>query len=177
MKHITIDLADILETKLQFGVSIPVSIDVDQLLEYGDDDWSHDLDIGDILSRQRITAVLISAEEVQRQYPHLSDEQAWETAERLRDDFEAFLEDAIADAVHINYPTARMQLHSRLLNLRYGLRGRDDEPAKRLLNEVDGLLRVFHHVPESDADPALHGALAAALDDIEDATKTQGVIA
>ena len=174
MSHITIDLADILEDKLQFGFHVPVAIDVGQLLEYGDDNWDYALDLNDLLAHQRKTVVVISADDIGREYPHLNADQAWEIAERLRDDFAAFLDDAVADAVHINYPTARMQLHSRLLNLRHGLRGREDELVKRLLGELDGLLRLFHKVPESDTDPAVHGVFAAALDDIEAATKVEG---
>lgn len=176
MTTLTIDLADILEAKLQFGFTVPVPIDLDQLLEYADDDWEHELDLDALLADRRQAAVLLDAATIHDRHPHLTLDQAWEVVRIVRADFEAFAEDVVDDAVHINYPTARMGLQTRLMNLRYALNGRTDEGGVRLRGELAGLERVFHKLPvfPDGANPALEGGLAAALDDLEAASREGG---
>lgn len=174
MTTLTIDLADILEHKLQFGFTVPVPIDVDQLLEYADDDWREEIDLDGLLAEQRKAAVVIDAADFTREYPHLTDAQAWELAQTVRDDFQHFLKaDALHDAVHFNYPTVRMTLESRMSNLRYTLRARTDEASVRLAAELEGLRRLLDRLPATD-DPALEGVIAATLDDIENASREGG---
>jgi hypothetical protein len=176
MTTLTIDLADILDHKLQFGFTVPVSVDVDQLLEHADDDWEHELDLESLLAERRQAVVLLDASEVHDRHPHLTPDQAWDLVQIVRADFEAFVDDAIDDAVYFNFPTARMTLQTRLLNLRYSLNGRTDDLGRRLTHELAGLQRVFDKLPTTPdgTNPALEGSLAVALDDLETAARVAG---
>lgn len=176
MTTLTIDLAAILGHKLQFGFTVPVPVDVDQLLEYADDDWEHELDLEGLLAERRQAVVLLDAGTVQDRHPHLTPDQAWDVVQVVRSDFEAFAEDAIEDAVYFNFPTARMTLQTRLLNLRNSLDGRTDDLGRRLKHELAGLQRVFDKLPTTPdgTNPALEGSLAVALDDLEAAARVEG---
>lgn len=176
MTKLTIDLADILKRKHPHGFHAPADIDIDTFLEFADDDWEHELDLTPFLAGRKEAAVILRAADVKNLYPHLTDEQAWEATEQLRDDIELFVEDAIADVVHLNFPSVRMRLHGRLMNLRYALQARTDGIAEQLLNEVKGLERLFASRPDAfgDGNPALEGAIAATLDDLESASREGG---
>jgi len=174
MTTIQIDLADILEGRLQFGFSIPVPIDVSQLLEYADDDWRHDLDLEDLLSEQRKVAVIISAGDIKRNFPHLTEGQAWEIAAGIGDHMQGGLEDWISDAVYMDYPSSQMKLLQRARSLKSTLSARTDDPATTLLAETNGLLRLINKLEGAPSDPALEGKIAATLDDIETSMTKKG---
>lgn len=170
-----IDLDEILEEKLQFGFTVPVPIDVSQLLEYGDDDWRYDLDLDEILASQCKAAIVISAEEVRREHPQLTQDQAWEIAQVVRDQTRDALEDFIGDTVWMNYPSERMKLRDRIYKLQRVLQGRDDAPFKKMADELQGLARLLNREDhKASDDPAICGAVAATLDDIDAVLAKEG---
>jgi hypothetical protein len=170
MTTITVDLAEILESKFQHGLSIPVSIDVSDLLDYADDDWSESLDLDLLLAERQEAALIISAKEAKRVRPHLSDEQAWEVAQITRDQTLWAIEDFLGDVADENYPTGKQLLQRRAAQLKARFGGSQTQPseADELLQQLAGLHRLIAKLPEDDhGNPALEGTIAATLDDIE----------
>lgn len=175
MTKISLDLAQILEAKYPQGFHVPADIDLTNFLEFADDDWTEELDLDALLAEERKAAIIITAQQVKNDFPHLSDEQAWEVVEITRDQTQLAIDDFIADVVHFNFPSTKMELHSRLMNLRYRLNGKGDATSKQLQHELSGLLRLFHKLPDTlDGNPALEGIIAATLDDIETAVNPIG---
>src|ERR1700733_11162798 len=62
MTNIEIDLADILEQKYPHGFHVPADIDLSLFLEFGDDDWTHDLDLKSLLAHDRRIALVFTTE-------------------------------------------------------------------------------------------------------------------
>ena len=44
-RHLTVNLADVLERKYPSGFHVPADIDIGTFLEFADDDWDHPLDL------------------------------------------------------------------------------------------------------------------------------------
>jgi hypothetical protein len=78
MTTINLSLHDILLQHFGPRVTIPLTIQIDELLEYACDGDEHRIDLRDTLALQREIAVVWSIEDVQSVRPDLSDDQAWE---------------------------------------------------------------------------------------------------
>lgn len=170
MTTITIDLAEILEAKLQHGFHVPVSIDIRDLLDYADDDWDETLDLDLLLAGRHEAALIFSATDVRRLRPHLTDDQAWEVAEVTRDQFRHALDDFLGDVADENYPTAKRELQRRALGLKHRLEcpSPDRPEATELIQQLAGVQRLITKLPDdAHGHPALEGSLAATLDDLE----------
>jgi hypothetical protein len=149
MTTVEIDLADILEQKYPHGFHVPADIDLSLFLEFGDDDWTHDLDLKALLAKDRRIALVFDTEQVKALRPHLDDDQAWEVLQQ----FEAACEDCqepmletirkLADSA---YPDDKAVLRERI---------------NRLAKEVEAL-------PDRErSNPAAYGEAATKLDAIE----------
>jgi hypothetical protein len=170
MTHISIDLAKLLEAKLQHGFSVPVSIDIEQFLEYADDHWDEVLDLDHLLEPRREVALIITAAQVSELCPHLSYEQAWEMAQVTRDQTADMLNDLIRDVMDVNYPTPKDQLQLRVIRLKASLKSlaQTQPRAASALQQLETLRSCIERIPDRpDIDPAWIGSLAATLDDLE----------
>jgi len=170
MTHISIDLAELLQAKLQHGFSVPVSIQVEDLLEYADDYWDEVLDLDHLLEARHEVALVITADQVLELRPHLTHEQAWEVAKITRNDTQYMLRDLIGDVADLNYPTAKDQLLLRAIRLQATLKSLAETEVTALaaLQQLEAVRRGIDRVPERpDVDPAWIGSLAASLDDLE----------
>ncbi len=87
-RELTINLGDILEEKYPNGFHLPADIDVAMLLEYGDDDWSHCLNLDAILETENKVALIWSVDDALARRPDLDEDQAWKVLITARDDFQ-----------------------------------------------------------------------------------------
>ena len=149
MTTVEIDLADILEQKYPHGFHVPADIDLSMFLEFGDDDWTHDLDLKSLLAKDRRIALVFDTEDVKTLRPHLDDDQAWEVLQQ----FEAACEDCqepmletIRQLADFAYPDDKAVLRERI---------------NRLAKQVEAL-------PDRQrSNPAAYGEAAAKLDTLE----------
>lgn len=158
---LTLDLAGILKRKYPRGFHVPADIGIDMLLEYGEEDWEHDLDIDlrALLAERRAIALVWDAGMVRDAYPHLTPEQAWEALRECERDHEAGRRlgwAGIAEVLDRLFPSAQ-EARRRLL-----------EGLRRLQGRVEAL------PAGAGADPSPYGELAAALDALEDTLRTKG---
>jgi hypothetical protein len=170
MTMLTINLAEILESKLQHGFSVPVSVDVGDLLDYADDDWEETIDLELHLAQRQQAALIFSAHDAKRLRPHLTDEQAWEVAEITRDQTRSMVEEFLAEVADENFPSAKEDLHRRVARLHVILNHRHSgkPEAKRIDEQLYGIERLIEKVPHDvHTNPALEGSITATLDDIE----------
>lgn len=118
-RELTINLGDILEEKHPNGFHVPADIDLAMLLEFGDDDWSHSLNLDAVLEADNKVALLWSVDDVLARRPDLDEQQAWEVLVTARDDYEReqcpldFIE-ATANVRHPLGVSAQMRLTQRM---------------------------------------------------------------
>lgn len=170
MTTITINLAEILESRLRHGFSVPVTIDVGDLIDYADDDWDETIDLDAYLAGRHEAAIIFSAKDVQMLRPHLTDTQAWEVAEVTRDQTRDVVHDFMSDVADMNYPTTKQELLRRVWNGKVSLTKPfvEREEASGFLQQLQIIERLIEKFPEDAmANPAIVGSIAAMLDDIE----------
>ena len=78
MANITLSMHDILVQHFGTSVTVPATIDIDQLLDFACDDDEHEIDVDDYLAKQQQIAIIWGIDDVKSVRPDLSDEQAWE---------------------------------------------------------------------------------------------------
>ena len=170
MTTITINLAEILEAKLQHGFSVPVSVDVGDLLDYADDDWDEPIDLDLLLAQRQEAALIFSAADVKRLRPHLTDEQAWEVVGFIRDQMRPTVEIYLCDLADEYFPSAKANLHHRVHQLQSVLHRRHAArpEAERIVQQLFGIERLIEKLPHDvSGNPAMEGSIAATLDDID----------
>jgi hypothetical protein len=66
-------------------ISVPATIDIDELLEFSDFDGEHefDIDIHELLAENRQIAHIWGIEDVQGRRPDLDDDQAWQVLQTI----------------------------------------------------------------------------------------------
>lgn len=132
MSHLlTVDLADILERKFAHGFHVPAEIEISNLLEFGDDDWEHLIDIDAMLEAENEVALIWSVSDVQCRRPDLNDEQAWKVLTTARDDFRT-------DSCHLDF----------LESTADGLYPIGSEALNRLRLRIEHLLKQLQSLPE-----------------------------
>lgn len=87
-RELTINLGDILEEKHPNGFHVPADIDLAMLLEFGDDDWSHSLDLDALLEAENKVVLIWSIEDVLARRPDIDEVQAWNVLVTAHDDFQ-----------------------------------------------------------------------------------------
>ncbi len=153
---VDIDLAEILKRKYPRGFHAPADIDIDLLLEFGDDDWTHEIDLHEHLARRHAIALVWDADMLVARHPRLTEGQAWEALRECRR-LHAAEEglcwgkvDAAVGGLFPEAPEARRRLLDRAADL-----------CARVLTLPDGVLD----------DPAFRGPVTAALDSLDAATR------
>jgi hypothetical protein len=146
-----IDLAEILEQKYPHGFHAPADIDISSFLEFADDDWSHDLDIDDLLADRWLIAIIWNVQLVLDERPDLTDDQAWTVLQGCQPHFE--------EATDPMRATIR-QVAGELFPKPQG-----KEALRAVLARIE---RQIEALPESElTNPAEYGSVGAALDAIE----------
>jgi hypothetical protein len=149
MTTVGIDLADILEQKYPHGFHVPADIDLSMFLEFGDEDWTHELDLKALLAKDRRIALMFDTEQVKTLRPHLDDDQAWEVLQQFEsacEDFQEPMLETIRQLADFAYPNDKAILRERL---------------NRLSRAVEAL-------PDRErTNPAAYGETAAKLDTLE----------
>lgn len=145
-----IDLAHILEERYPHGFNAPVTIDTDVLIEFGDENWTHDLDITEHLAESRRIGLIYSTEDVKQVRPDLNDDQAWDVLQQ----FEAACEDC---------PDPLFETMQQLADTAY------PPDSKQLLTaRLDRIRQRIERLPRHEPDnPAGYGEAAALLDAVE----------
>ena len=123
-RQLTINLADILERKYPSGFHVPVDVDVSNLLEFGDDDWDHAIDIDAILEAEDEVALIWGVDDVHQRRPDLNEEQAWKVLETARNDF-------LKEACHLDFIESTAN----------GLFPKPEDIVQKLRDHVTGLLQ------------------------------------
>ena len=95
-RHLTLNLADVLERKYPSGFHVPADVEITTFLEFADDDWDHAIDLDAMLEAGDQVALLWSVDDVLKRRPDLSREQAWRVLVTARDDF-------AKDACHLDF--------------------------------------------------------------------------
>jgi hypothetical protein len=132
MSHrLTVDLANILAAKYNHGFHVPAEIDISTLLEFGDDDWQHEIDIDAMLEAEHEVALIWSVSDVQSRRPDLNEEQAWRVLTTARDDFRT-------DSCHLDF----------LESTADGLFPIGSEALQRLRLRIEHLLKQLQSLPE-----------------------------
>jgi hypothetical protein len=158
---LNLDLADVLKQRYPRGFHAPADIDIDGLIEFGDEDWEHvlDIDVRQLLARQNAIALIWDADMLLSTYPHLTPEQAWEVLQQCERDYsaeEGLTWDLVAEVVHDRFPDA-------------------PEAKQRLLDRLTTLRRMLEALPAQERDdPAGYGGIAAQVDALEDAIMNRG---
>ena len=83
-----IDLADILERKYPQGFHAPADIEIVNFLEFGDDDWTHELDVMELLAKDHLIAVIRDVQLVLDERPDLTGNEAWKVLQDCQPRFE-----------------------------------------------------------------------------------------
>jgi len=83
-----INLADILEQKYPHGFHAPADIEISNFLEFADDDWSHEIDLEQLLAEKHMIGVSWNVRLVLDERPDLTDEQAWKVLQACQPQFE-----------------------------------------------------------------------------------------
>jgi len=118
-RELIINLGDILGEKYPNGFHVPADIDLAMLLEFGDDDWSHGLNLDAVLEAEDKVALIWSVNDVLARRPDLDEDQAWKVLVAARDDYERnqchldFIE-ATANGLYPVGVTARLHLARRV---------------------------------------------------------------
>jgi hypothetical protein len=150
-RKLILNLADILERKYPSGFHVPADIDISTLLEYGDDDWDHTIDIDALLEAEDQVALVWSLADVLIRRPDLTEEQAWKVLTSAREDF-------LHDRCHLDFIESTAD----------GLYPLPVDAKSRLRRCAEALLRQIDALPPDERDnPAAYGQLAAKLDDLE----------
>jgi hypothetical protein len=149
MTTVEIDLADILEQKYPHGFHVPADIDLSMFLEFGDDDWTHDVDLQSLLAKDRRIALVFDCDQVKTLRPHLDEDQAWAVLQQFEaacNDCQEPLLETIRQLADSAYPNDKAALQERIT---------------RLSQAIDAL-------PDRErSNPAAYGGVAAKLDAIE----------
>lgn len=84
MTKFTLDLAAVLKKRHPKGFHAPADLDIDTFLEFADDDWTHELDVHDLLAERRQIADVWGTEDVRSVRPDLTADQAWEVLRAVK---------------------------------------------------------------------------------------------
>jgi hypothetical protein len=84
-----LNLADILEAKYPHGFTVPADIDIANVIEFGDDDWDHSIDV-DAHFEGDCVILPWSVDDVLARRSDLNTKQAWQVLTQAR---KQFLED------------------------------------------------------------------------------------
>jgi hypothetical protein len=82
---VTVNIRDHLVDQWGPEISIPATIDIDEILEFTGIDEEHefDIDIHEVLAANRVIAHLWGTEDVQAVRPDLDDDQAWQVLQTV----------------------------------------------------------------------------------------------
>lgn len=157
-RELTINLGDILEEKYPNGFHVPANIDVSMLLEYGDDDWSHSLNLDAVLEAENKVALIWSVDDVLARRPDLDEEQAWKVLVTARDDF-------LKDKCHLDFIESTAN----------GLYPVGGLAQTLLVRRVEALLKSVAALPETNLSlPDQVAGIASRLDELEQSIAKAG---
>jgi hypothetical protein len=150
MTTLEIDLANILEQKYPHGFHAPADIDLSTFLEFADDDWSHELDIDDLLAANQLIGIVWNVQLVLDERPDLTDDQAWTVLQACQPHFEE-----VTDAM-------REIIRQQADGLFPKLKGKT-----ALRAQLARIEKRIEALPEDECtDPAAYGSVSAALDTV-----------
>lgn len=145
-----IDLAQILDERYPHGFHVPVSIDTEALIEFGDESWTHDIDIAEHLADSRRVGLIYTTDDVKQVRPDLDDDQAWDVLQQ----FEAACEDC---------PDPMFETMHQLADMAF------PPDSKVLLTaRLDRIRQHIERLPQHEKDnPAGYGKAVELLDAVE----------
>jgi len=150
-RELTINLGDILEEKYPNGFHVPADIDLAMLLEFGDDDWSHCVNIDAVLEAEDKVALIWSIDDVLARRPDLDEKQAWKVLVAARDDFQK-------EKCHLDFIEATAN----------GLYPVGGLAQTLLVRRVEVLLKTIEDLPGSNLSlPSQVADIASHLDELE----------
>jgi len=145
-----INLADILEHKYPHGFHAPADIEIGTFLEFADDDWSHQININNLLAANRLIGIVWDVQIILDERLDLTDDQAWTVLQACQRHFEEV--------------TAPMRATIRYLadDLFPKLKGK-----AALRAQLARIERRIEALPEDECtDPAAYGSIGAELDTV-----------
>ena len=145
---INLNLADLLEEKYPHGFHVPADIDLSTFLEYGDEDWTHDLDLEDLLAKKHLIGICWNVKLVLDERPDLTEEQAWKVLQACQPPLEEV--------------TDHVRRTVRLMAREFFPEPKGKDGLKACLAAIG---RQVDALPEDEVtDPAAFGRIAATLD-------------
>lgn len=103
----TLHIPDIFREMLGDMPSVSVSIDIDDLFTTGEIGEEYEIDIDELLERERLIAHIWGIDDVQELRPDLGDDQAWEVLQAVQSNLDANFGinwDAIRETADELYP-------------------------------------------------------------------------
>jgi hypothetical protein len=145
-----IDLATILEQKYPHGFHAPADIDIVNFLEFADDDWSHEVNIEELLADKQLIGIIWNVRLILDERPDLTDDQAWRVLQDCQPHFEE-----VTDPVRAIVRKVAADLFPQ---------PQGKAAIRAMLAQIE---RQVEALPENEqSDPAGCGSIAAIVDDI-----------
>jgi len=150
-----IDLADILERKYPHGFHAPADIDISNFLEFADDDWTHEVDIAELLAKDHLIGIIRDVQLVLDERPDLDGNEAWKVLQVCQSRFEQVTDEVrqivrqVAESLFPK-PSGKAAMQS-------------------LLARIQGRIEALPD--EERTDPAAYGSVQAELDDVDSLVK------
>lgn len=150
MTTLEINLADILEHKYPHGFHAPADIDISNFLEFADDDWSHEINIENLLGQNHLIGIIWNVRLVLDERPDLTDDQAWTVLRACQHHFEEVTDSMLETIRHLaddKFPKPKGKA---------GLRA-----------QLAWIERRIEALPQDECtDPAAYGSVSAELDTV-----------
>ena len=150
-----IDLADILERKYPHGFHAPADIEIGNFLEFADDDWTHELDITELLAKDHLIGNIRDVQLVLDERPDLTEDEAWKVLQVCQSRFEQ-----VTDEVRQTVRQAAESLFPKPTG---------KAAMQSLLARIQG--RIAALPDDERTDPAAYGSVQAELDTVESLVK------
>lgn len=145
-----IDLADILEQKYPQGFHAPADIEIDTFLEFADDNWSHELNVEDLLATKQLVGIIWNVRLVLDERPDLTNDQAWSVLQACQPHFEQ-----VTDPMRATVQAVADELFPK---------PKGKAALRAFLAQIEQRIDVL--TDHECANPAAYGAVASVLDDI-----------
>ena len=150
-----IDLADILERKYPHGFHAPADIEIGNFLEFADDDWTHELDVAELLAKDHSIGIIRDVQLVLDQRSDLTEDEAWKVLQLCQSHFEQ-VTDTVREIVR--------QVAESLFPKPSGKAG-----LRAVLARIGDRIEAL---PDDErTDPAAYGAVQAELDTADSLVK------
>jgi hypothetical protein len=107
---VTINLRGMVAEKIGGTVSVPSTIDIEEVFDFIDFDDEQEVDIHDLLAEQKAVGLVFTIADVKKLRPDLTDEQAWEVLQMFEvaaEDCPDPLHETISQIADMHYPKRR----------------------------------------------------------------------